>query len=359
MYITAITAKEAWVGDVFYSGNPRGSFVLVKCNPMGIVQWVKNVQDVPVGGANYLMEIICDKTGNIYYVVYGGMLSIVKLDSSGNVIWEQFNQNISMLMDKMIIDIRGNILVAGSARGRFKLGQVEYISNNYEIFVGKFNPDGEWQWIIHGNGGYNDSVEDFTQDPITSDLYIVGRLSSKTLSFGDIKLPSTSFVNRSFVLKVRQPFDKLILDLGADMDICPGEDFELQLNGFFDYEWQDGSTDSVMQISEPGVYYVKAFDSGGRQQTDTIHVKSCFQSTIPNVITPNGDTYNDTFVIERLNMDADNALFIFDRWGKNVYSTSAYRNDWNGCELASGTYFYELHNASDLKTYKGWVQILR
>lgn len=70
---------------------------------------------------------------------------------------------------------------------------------------------------------------------------------------------------------------------------------------------------------------------------------------IPNVITPNGDGINDYFVISQKGSDKpinsfyeSSDLIIFNRWGKKVYQSTNYQNDWNGGHLPDGTYFYVL-----------------
>ncbi len=80
---------------------------------------------------------------------------------------------------------------------------------------------------------------------------------------------------------------------------------------------------------------------------------------IPNVFTPNGDGYNDTFVVERLSLYPENELLIVNRWGKEVYRASNYQNDWTGEGLPEGTYYYELHFPQSGQTWKGYVQLMR
>jgi gliding motility-associated-like protein len=63
----------------------------------------------------------------------------------------------------------------------------------------------------------------------------------------------------------------------------------------------------------------------------------------PNVITPNGDDVNDAFRIEGLeNYYAFGGvkLQVFNRWGNLVYETGEYKNDWEGAEAVSGTYYF-------------------
>ena len=64
--------------------------------------------------------------------------------------------------------------------------------------------------------------------------------------------------------------------------------------------------------------------------------------TVPNVITPNGDGWNDIFMIDYLNQYDIRKLTIFNRWGTMVYQSDDYQNDWDGGDVADGVYFYVL-----------------
>lgn len=61
---------------------------------------------------------------------------------------------------------------------------------------------------------------------------------------------------------------------------------------------------------------------------------------IPNVITPDADPSNQTFVVEHL--PANSQLTIYNRWGIKVYTSTNYKNDWDGENHSAGTYFYVL-----------------
>jgi gliding motility-associated-like protein len=81
----------------------------------------------------------------------------------------------------------------------------------------------------------------------------------------------------------------------------------------------------------------------------------------PNVITPNGDGRNERFVIGGLEKYPGSRIQIFNRWGGQVFRSNDYRNDWNGSDLTESTYYYilEVNKPGGIKTYKGWVTILR
>lgn len=73
--------------------------------------------------------------------------------------------------------------------------------------------------------------------------------------------------------------------------------------------------------------------------------------TIPNVFTPNGDGYNDYFVIDGIENCTDSKLFIKSNSGNIVFQTSNYQNDWSGENLPDGVYiyyfFYKLNNIEE------------
>jgi len=76
---------------------------------------------------------------------------------------------------------------------------------------------------------------------------------------------------------------------------------------------------------------------------------------IPNIFTPNGDGSNDFFEIR--NLPASSTLSITNRWGKEVYSSSDYQNDWSAENISDGIYYYRLVAEGEVMT--GWLEILR
>ena len=77
---------------------------------------------------------------------------------------------------------------------------------------------------------------------------------------------------------------------------------------------------------------------------------------LPNIFTPNGDTYNDNFRIR--NLADGSTLVIVNRWGQKVYESSNYQNDWNGDDLPEGIYFYNL-SVPARGVFRGWVELRR
>jgi gliding motility-associated-like protein len=77
-----------------------------------------------------------------------------------------------------------------------------------------------------------------------------------------------------------------------------------------------------------------------------------------NVFTPNGDGVNETLTIQNVELYPGNRIAIYNRWGKQIYQASNYRNTWNGEAQPSGTYYFMFTEASG-KVTKGWFEIVR
>ena len=77
----------------------------------------------------------------------------------------------------------------------------------------------------------------------------------------------------------------------------------------------------------------------------------------PNLFTPNGDGINDSFFIPYLYWYPNSGLEVFDRWGKSVFKTTNYQNDWEPKDLGDGVYFY--HFSNNQVSEKGWLYIKR
>jgi gliding motility-associated-like protein len=62
--------------------------------------------------------------------------------------------------------------------------------------------------------------------------------------------------------------------LGADTSICTGTKISLNAHaGFSSYQWQNGTTDSMFTVTEPGLYFVTVQDGCGRSYSDSIIVQ--------------------------------------------------------------------------------------
>ncbi|MEZ5003282.1 MAG: gliding motility-associated C-terminal domain-containing protein [Chitinophagales bacterium] len=174
-----------------------------------------------------------------------------------------------------------------------------------------------------------------------------------------------------------------IADAGVDLYIEEGTVFQLDGNGSIgaidfawlgeDQSWFDNPTSPNPWIGlngplpardEPYVFVLTVYNEFGCTDVDTVLV-FVYETTdliIPNIITPNGDGVNDTWVVQYLDNLDNYVLSIYARGGTLVYKTTAYNNDWDGTmdgdDLPEGTYWYTIRSDDEL-VFKGYIEIIR
>jgi gliding motility-associated-like protein len=77
------------------------------------------------------------------------------------------------------------------------------------------------------------------------------------------------------------------------------------------------------------------------------------------VFTPNGDGSNQKLVFKNLELFPPSKLVIFNRWGGQVYTSDAYKNDWEGDNLSPGTYYYLLTVGGEPEPKNGFFKLMR
>lgn len=93
--------------------------------------------------------------------------------------------------------------------------------------------------------------------------------------------------------------------------------------------------------------------------SDTITINfDAIPPSIPNVFTPNGDGINDFFIIPKAYVLDNCQLFVYSRWGKVVYRSDNYQNDWDGEGHSDGVYYYVVVEPNG-DTASGTITILR
>lgn len=115
------------------------------------------------------------------------------------------------------------------------------------------------------------------------------------------------------------------------------------------YSWSNGDTDTLTHISWPGQYTLNITHPCW-QHTETVEAMpvNCQEIFIPNAFTPDGNGTNDFFEIRGLHEynGLPITLVVTDRWGKVVYSSTNYKNTWdgtyNGQPLEAAVYTYRI-----------------
>lgn len=128
------------------------------------------------------------------------------------------------------------------------------------------------------------------------------------------------------------------------------------LQGIWDYKWEGGENTQSITVEKPNIYALTV-SRNGCSYTDRVTV-SFYDDFIPNIITPNNDGKNDTWVIST-SKGQTFQVEIFDRNGSLVYQNIDYRNDWDGGNLPIGSYYFYLKNITCQTSMKGIINIIR
>jgi len=98
-------------------------------------------------------------------------------------------------------------------------------------------------------------------------------------------------------------------------------------------------------------------------QTITLNVSTLYPLVTSNIITPNGDGKNDTWIIKNIDYYPTSSVKVVDKAGKVVFTATNYLNDWagtyNGQPLTQGTYYYVIDLGGGAPKYTGYVTIIR
>ena len=160
-------------------------------------------------------------------------------------------------------------------------------------------------------------------------------------------------------------------EAGNDTTISLGQTTVLNGSGGEEYMWDPPTylDDFMLQnpLSSPDSsiqYTVLVTDSNGCQNTDSVLITVLidYLFTPSNLVTPNGDGFNDTWFVENLEDYPECEVLIFNEFGEIVFQEREYDNDWagdfQGARLPDGTYYYVITCPDAAALYKGHVTIL-
>lgn len=163
--------------------------------------------------------------------------------------------------------------------------------------------------------------------------------------------------------------DPLNVTTSGDTTICPQSGGKAIVTasftggyGPFTFQWDNSlGTDPTIEVNPPvtTTYSIVVHDSCGNESaSNSVTVDILCPIEIPNVLTPNGDGFNDHFIIRNIDEYPNSKLIVFSRWGNKVFESSSYNNEWDGGSCSDGVYFYIL-NQSNGDIYHGTITLLR
>lgn len=162
-----------------------------------------------------------------------------------------------------------------------------------------------------------------------------------------------------------------VASAGIDTSVSAGSSIVLLGSGGTYYSWIPtvGLSDpnAANPVCEPPytvTYTLTVTDMNGCSDTDAVLVTFVkdYNVVISNLMTVNGDGYNDVWNIQNIEFYPNNKVSIYNRNGMLVYEQEGYMNNWggtyNGEQLPDGTYYYVLEFTDTGDTVKGAVTII-
>lgn len=158
---------------------------------------------------------------------------------------------------------------------------------------------------------------------------------------------------------------------GPDVTLPQGSNTQLSATvvggGQHDFLWSPTSGLSSNTVPNPYAQpletttYTVSTQINGCTYTDdqVVEIKRLIDP--PNTITPNGDGFNDTWLIAGLNDYPQAEVSIYDRWGQRVFHSVGYKTPFDGGGLPTATYYWviqisKLQGQSD--PYTGYLTIV-
>jgi gliding motility-associated-like protein len=136
-------------------------------------------------------------------------------------------------------------------------------------------------------------------------------------------------------------------------NISKGRYVSFVATGTGDFKWhpakkvEDSTAASTSaKIMDTTQFILTLTSALGCTSSDTVIINAIedFYVDAPIVLSPNGDGFNDYFVIENIDTYPENKVQVVDRTGKIIFEKQNYRNDWNGYInnriLVKDSYFY-------------------
>jgi gliding motility-associated-like protein len=228
-----------------------------------------------------------------------------------------------------------------------------------------------YQWISYTS---KDNSWMNAQGNSTSKEYTTLGLSDTTLYKRIIKTACGNDTSNIIEIAV---ISRPIVSAGVDTTVFKNSIIRLNGNviGSTNYEWNPYTNLNNPSILKPDAkitstitYRLKAFDPTGKcSSVGVVRISVKGPLIIPNVITPNGDGVNDTWIIEDIDQYLNASFTIFNRWGNIVWKSTNNTFGWNGTNyrngeaLPQGTYFYilDLKSIAYDEPVTGYIQIIR
>lgn len=368
-------------GEVFFSGKPNGTILLVNSATNGCDSIINVTVNIIPDAIGRLDTVLCEDESITYY---GQTFSVAKPSGSFKIpmgtfrmcdsfvnVTVRFNPNVSSnfsttLCRKDSIRIGGSVfsvnnpsgsvtLLGGAATGCDSTIVVNVLFNpplqlNYSAFDLKCNRANTGELVINsvtgGSGSYQFSVDNGAPMQVTPNLTLTGlSQGNHTIRILD-QLGCDSVFNFSVgaspSLFLSLPNDTTI-KLGGAVNIIPNINFNYGNLVWDPKDFLSCDTCLVTQArpTQTTTYTLVVTDQNGCSISDQMTIVVLIDEAeiyVPNVFSPNGDNINDAFAPKfKFPEKTSIRIFrIFDRWGSLVYErlngTPGQNFEWDGTD---------------------------
>ncbi len=196
VYVTGTFQNTLTFDNSTLSVSGFSQYFVVKYNSAGNVVWVRS------GGNGYSNDISSDidldSKGNVYITgnIRVGRTTVAfisKYDQNGTLLWTKTTSSISStyaVATGITVDYNGNATITGYFGGAAVFGILSEITSkgNEDIFVARYNTNGDLIWVTSAGGTGVDIARDISCDAM-GNLYVTGDFTLSA-TFGNQTLKS-------------------------------------------------------------------------------------------------------------------------------------------------------------------------
>jgi gliding motility-associated-like protein len=161
-------------------------------------------------------------------------------------------------------------------------------------------------------------------------------------------------------IELEEDNEKVLPSFYVREPMCPGSTIILNGNIYLEnhlssniisYKWDNGARTRELPINETGEYkLIRRIGCSTQHFTFKTYLKNCYCTIyVPNIFSPNDDTFNDNIQLYIKCSDAQVSRLsfsIFNRWGSRVFYTDKLTDAWDGYfnkkSTVSGVYIWVL-----------------
>lgn len=218
-------------------------------------------------------------------------------------------------------------------------------------------------WSVGDGNEFNE--QSFSYEYIQTGDYEVMLIVTNTFGCADTA-QNTITISNPPLIDLRLADGSLVAE-GQTINIASGGSATFSVENNYDSIFWVGTVPTPsFKVINAGSFYVDIYVNGCSARRHFTVTETAGPGNTPdgimNLMTPNGDGYNDLWVIKDLATLAPARVAVYTRAGALVYQNNDYDNNWNGYyegnPLPEGTYYYVIQ-AGNGTVIKGPLSIVR